>query len=474
MISYREKQLLMVQKMVSEESKAMAEDMLLILDKMQKKEHVELKKDGAEDENGDTVDRYEDLVFMAARKGYTTYIRAEDILSPAELERIDRRKEEIEEQFKEKVKLQNKDMAFLFSAVLLQIIKQLFLKLNLEESDANADHTDKDYKREYSKKYESTETAKRYYAPRAQIDNTAFVPYDIVKNTKKYKNGKETGLGLNGNNHRYKTVGHDPLLGLIFGTGNILTNTATFYTGPRAMQTVHIRYANPQNFTGAYVSEKASTSLMLEKVIERMMENEDDVRAALAKQIAHIGSDESSIAGIPIPFLSYILGSDRTEELARKYQLDYEHLKENLAVIGKQAAISEVINGLTALLHRIYLLWDEVKEQENWRQKAEVLLKGELTEFDQVRSRKIILYSNLIASSLNLAVCAGGGAVTAWMGNTEVSKELFSHCDIGGYIVTLRHLFTDTRFILKVKDEFILACAQKEFEEELEQIRNIS
>ena len=77
----------------------MAEDMLLILDKMQKKEHVELKNDGAEDENGDIVDRYEDLVFMAARKGYTTYIRAEDILSPAELERIDRRKEEIEEQF---------------------------------------------------------------------------------------------------------------------------------------------------------------------------------------------------------------------------------------------------------------------------------------------------------------------------------------------------------------------------------------
>ena len=47
------------------------------------------------------------------------------------------------------------------------------------------------------------------------------VPYDTIKGT------AALGLGIGGTNHRCKTLGHDPILGWVFGTANILTNTMT-------------------------------------------------------------------------------------------------------------------------------------------------------------------------------------------------------------------------------------------------------
>lgn len=473
MISYREKQLLMVQKMLSDDAALLAEEMMQNIELMQQNQLIPLTEYDSRNYERDIAGSYDDLTDIAAACGYNTYIRVEDILSPDELAEIDLRQEEIEQQFKEKVKLSKPDIVFLFSAVLLQIIKQLYLKLDLEKPEGKANEEDTEYKSKYKGEIDENEKVKRYYAPGTQIRNTSFVPYDIVKNTKNYDYGKETGLGLNGNNHRYKTPGHDPLLGLIFGTANILTNTATFYIGKKAIRTVHVKFKNPETFKGPYIGTKATTALMFEKAMERIGDTPADVRDAFRKQIEHIHSDEDSIAGIPIPFLSYILGPDTAEQLAKNLNLNYAQIKKNLAVVGKQAAVSEYINGMITVLHRIYLLWDDVKKEKDWKQKVMLLLRGELDSFQTVRSKKIILYSNLIASSLNLAVCVGGGAASSiFLKDINKSKKFFSHCDFGGYVVTLRHLFTDGRFILKVKNDFVLACAQKDFEEKLEHIRD--
>ena len=66
---------------------------------------------------------------------------------------------------------------------------------------------------------------------------------------------------------------------------------------------------------------------------------------------------------------------------------------------------------------------------------------GEDKNFYEVRSRKILLISNAIASSssvINAAI-------------TSNPKNL----DIGSLLNTMTHLFTDIRFILKIKQEFI-------------------
>lgn len=47
------------------------------------------------------------------------------------------------------------------------------------------------------------------------------VPYDATKGS------PAQNVKLEGKYHRYKTLGHDPILGWVFGTANILTDTIT-------------------------------------------------------------------------------------------------------------------------------------------------------------------------------------------------------------------------------------------------------
>ena len=62
-------------------------------------------------------------------------------------------------------------------------------------------------------------------------------------------------------------------------------------------------------------------------------------------------------------------------------------------------------------------------------------------ELYEIRTRKILMYSNIIASSSYvIAICI-----------TKNPTKL----DVGGLIVTLSRMFTDIRFISRVKQEFI-------------------
>ena len=59
----------------------------------------------------------------------------------------------------------------------------------------------------------------------------------------------------------------------------------------------------------------------------------------------------------------------------------------------------------------------------------------------EVRTRKILSYSNMVATSSNIAVIA-------------VTRDL-NKLDVGGVAVTIYRLITDRYFIKKVKEEFI-------------------
>ena len=59
----------------------------------------------------------------------------------------------------------------------------------------------------------------------------------------------------------------------------------------------------------------------------------------------------------------------------------------------------------------------------------------------EVRTRKIISYSNLIASFSNVAVVA-------------ITKDM-KKLDVGGIAVAIYRLITDAKFIREVKEEFI-------------------
>lgn len=89
--------------------------------------------------------------------------------------------------------------------------------------------------------------------------------------------------------------------------------------------------------------------------------------------------------------------------------------------------------------------------------------KDHSRDFYEVRTRKILLYSNVISSSINLAYVG----VNAYTGNVgESLKKL----DLGGLLVTLWRLFSDVRFITKVKEQFINTELDKVTAKELKEL----
>ena len=77
----------------------------------------------------------------------------------------------------------------------------------------------------------------------------------------------------------------------------------------------------------------------------------------------------------------------------------------------------------------------------------------------EVRTRKILFISNSIASTSSII----NGVIT------QNPKNL----DIGGLIVTVGHLFSDVRFMAKIKKEFIQNEIDKKLQSELAEIDNI-
>ena len=80
------------------------------------------------------------------------------------------------------------------------------------------------------------------------------------------------GEGFTPNNHRVLTPGHDPLLGLVYGTADILGSTMTRSTVEGSVQ-----------------------------FIDRLGPVDQGLFEALVKEFAHLLSDIATPAGLPLP-----------------------------------------------------------------------------------------------------------------------------------------------------------------------------
>lgn len=73
----------------------------------------------------------------------------------------------------------------------------------------------------------------------------------------------------------------------------------------------------------------------------------------------------------------------------------------------------------------------------------------------------------MIASTSNLIAVGVAAGIGAAGENPEMVKRSLKYLDVGGLLVTIAHLFTDIRFILKVKEEFINSKLDAQLLEEL-------
>lgn len=317
--------------------------------------------------------------------------------------------DKIDRDFREKTKLSCSDTVFLFLCVALQCARQYLLtndKFRLQDigSKSASQRGDKLMKDTY----------------RATIGNIAppswedvlfqSVPYDALR-----KGTHVLDTGLAGETHRYLTLGHDPVLGWIFGTANIMTNSLTktdFVTTYQVANKTIIRHY-PMGTMG-----------MLNKTIEYSKNDPMLLTAAVARQAIHFGSDYFTKQGLPIPLLGTL-----DPRLAKRFMHPYKEPTKRAYIdmwsVTRGMALSALINQLIVSMHNLFYNPDCDGSEAIY----------------EVRTRKILSYSNALASGSNVIITAF----------TNDLRKL----DVGGALVTLYRIVSDYKFIHEIKKDFL-------------------
>lgn len=333
--------------------------------------------------------------------------------------------DEIDEKFKQTTKLNDVDMMFLFVAIGLQCARVFLInKLTHIESAGQGNQKERDLhqlqKKVLGKFNDGTALQSRnYYASLNQIITTPGVPYDATR----LMDGN-SGL-FKGANHRFATLGHDPVLGIIFGTTNILTNTITCTLANSPITFSH-HVVYDANFKNPIISSTpASTLAAMTSAVNRLDGDENAVAAALIKQLVHIGTDLYTPCGIQLPGANLVLSNRNAEQLTR-YISTGDIIKGTVS-----AQIMAFINFLIGAFHGLTY-------SENL---------GVSREVYSIKTRRIVLYSDVIASASNV-IWTG---FNMYVGNEHAIKDL----DIGGLLVTIQRLVSDTKFIHEIKKDFL-------------------
>ncbi|MEG0237792.1 hypothetical protein [Cetobacterium sp.] len=371
-----------------------------------------------EDLNFKTIDELYDITLSEAEVNITYENYLDDY-------------ERIENEFRKITKLDKLDIKFLFFATALQCLRQHTLVFK-----ERVDHktSDKNVKKGIK---ESSDRSHKWYNPSLEEIISNPVPFDAMFGSKDYNLGIGGGFG-----HRAKTLGHDPLLGWIFGTMNIATSTLTTYS----FESYHIKTGyTVDNKRRDKISNRASTEKVFKYSVDKLMSGNEgrmNLATSLIKEYIHLKSDINTIAGLPIPIVSTV--SPKLAEKLANYGFDTANLK----TVVTQASGAMIINFFIGMIHR--MLYDETKEHS--------------IELYEVKTRKILSYSNLLASTSNVIYVA----INAYIGNTKEIRKL----DVGGLLVTLYRLISDDKFIHKIKKEFIETELHKKINLELLEEKN--
>lgn len=379
------------------------------------------------------ITSWENLVNKADFK-YPEELTLEDLLSPDEIASAFQEADEINEEFSRKTGIINKtDLIFLAIATALQTAKALIYPYIAqqfeygEKVDPSKRHDHKYFDKQHRKDADKFREKHQKHNPNGKWINFLYqsVPFDAIKGSKDV-----LGKGLNGNNHRLKTLGHDPVLGWIFGTANILTDTVTFNT----FETYRVA-RNPLHMTPVSVDP---VSFLIE-TIQMIKVDRMNLPAAIFSEAIHMKSDFFTKRGLPVPVLSTFNESFATELYNSQY--DALCLLRDLKFVGGSAAISILFDIIIGLVHNVF---NPNKDEK---------------KLYEVRTRKILLISNVIASSSSvIAACI-----------TKNPKQL----DIGGLLTTTAHLFFDLRFIAKIKKEFVETEIQKRLQVEIDNLDDL-
>ena len=250
------------------------------------------------------------------------------------------------------------------------------------------------------------------------------VPYDAISRSERFMLAHPGVMpGLSGSNHRYKTLGHDPIAGFLFGTANIATKTISINEPLQLFPSYHVKDMKIDACTDMYHVLKWTT--------EMVTEHPEVVGGALITQAVHIGTDVFTKAGLPIPLINVI--SPETSRFLMGHHID-------TLSVARSAALAIMVNKIVEMFHKLF--YDKRTGQAN---------------LYEVKTRKVVMYSNVMSSLLNVGYVAGTGDM--------------NHLDIGGIAVTLWRVLTDRKRIKQIKAEFIERELDNDFQKQEDEIK---
>lgn len=334
--------------------------------------------------------------------------------------------ESVDDEFEKLTGITKKDISFFVFASILQVSRQLItahLKTRLSDKESAQ-------KTPFHGEEHSDRRKRQYYATKTEIANNP-VPFDAVRKSETVKNNGNPKL--NGFNHRYTAIGHDPLLGLVFGTANIMTKTISVAKGGLKFETYHVGSGVATNGRGEYnidmLTNQASTSLMFEHICSRIKNEGRDGWEALAmslgKEIVHLMSDIRTAKSLPLPLVSAV-----SPDFSRILNLcGIDALSATTFTID--LLVSKMIDTAIAYMHA----WCYNPDTD-----------GPI-EMYEVRTKNIIYYSNLIS----LASTTVQTLFRAYMGDVSAISKF----DFGGAISSLNIVWNTPFIISNIKSEYI-------------------
>ena len=206
---------------------------------------------------------------LEAEKSVGTGCELEEIFTPEELANNEVAIRELNEEYNVLHRLDKYDIAISVAAGLLgAAVDILLVGIPQKTPEGLKGGTLANYIRDwFDKKFPEEEMEK------LANSKVSKVPFDAQDN----RNTTVYVEGLSAYYHRLLSLGHDPLLGLIFGVADILTGRMTTI-----------------DKTGKIVSQ------VMENYADR---KETDIFAAIAKQIIHFKSDITTSMGLPAPLM---------------------------------------------------------------------------------------------------------------------------------------------------------------------------
>lgn len=381
------------------------------------------------------LEEWDDIVNEASQY-VPDNVALEDLLTKEEIDNCWGELNEINAEFSHKTSITNKtDLSFLAIATALQVSKSLIFPYVAkqfeygEQFDASKRlaHDDKTIK-------EAQRAANDDFRDKYLQNNKAGYWVNILYQTPPYDTtvgSKDLGINMGGKYHRLYTLGHDPILGWLFGTANILTDIITLNN----FHSYRVERKPKLRITPVAVS----SGTMFHESYQAIQDDALNLPAAIFAQAQHLKSDEFTKVGLPVPILSTF--NESFANALYKSQYDALCFARDTKIVGASYVISLMFDIIISLTHNLFKPSDVDQEIYN------------------ARTKKILLISNSIASTSTIV-------------NTAITKNP-KNLDIGSLISTVAHLFLDMRFIAKLRHEFVEKKIDEKLQKEIDEINTM-